>query len=110
MKRSKHPHPVGCGYLLKKYRSIRVKVFLRRKPILEDRLKGGRIELAADTTDMIGIALIVTEKVGTIEHHNPRILCICLKGGRGPVRSLIPKRDLFAHRWPSLRPGFCSID
>lgn len=44
------------------------------------RLRGSRFHLAADAPNMIGIALVVTEEVGSVKHKNPGACGIILEG------------------------------
>ena len=39
-----------------------------------------KFPLPPDATNMIGVALIVAQHIGAVEHHDPAIFCVTLEG------------------------------
>jgi len=55
------------------------------------------IPLSANAPDMVGIAFVVTEHVGAVKHHNPRVVGVLPVSCAGPIAQRIPKRNFFTH-------------
>ena len=52
---------------------------------------------STNTADLVGVAFVVAEHVGAVEHDDPGIVGMILESCRGPVAQLIPKRNFFTH-------------
>ena len=45
----------------------------------------GEFISASDATHMVQVRLVITEQVGTVEHRDPRVVRVVLKGCGGPI-------------------------
>ena len=52
---------------------------------------------SSNATNVVSVALVVTEYVSTVEHYNPGVVGVDLKSRGGPIAQGIPKRNILPH-------------